>query len=186
MGCISFPCIRWKPLESRTSCNTTGDTRPMLNISRIDHEPSSTHAWRVQVRRQSRYYRRDFGDGRHGGTEPALATAITYRDQIIAAHPPLAMPKYRDHLETNRSGVSGLRRVDRLERSKGRSVVGCWEAEWPIDGCRAKHRKFSILKYGEKAAFEMAVAARQTALEALAADTFSPFAAYSGRRTRSA
>jgi hypothetical protein len=158
----------------------------MLNISRIDHEPSSTHGWRVQVRRQSRYYRRDFSDGPHGGWEPALAAAIAYRDQIIAAHPPLAMPEYCAILKkTNRSGVSGLTRVDRLERSKGRLRRRVyWEAQWPIDGCRSKHRKFSILKYGEEAAFEMASAARQAGLEAVAAYTFSPFATRYTRRTR--
>ena len=160
----------------------------MLNISRIDHEPSSTHAWRIQVRRQSHYYRRDFSDGRHGGSEAALAAAIAYRNQVIAAHPPLAMPAYCAILKkTNRSGVSGLTRVDRLERSKSRLRRRVfWEAQWPIDRCRSQHRKFSILKYGEEAAFEMALAARHTGLEALAAHTFSPFAAYSDRRTRSA
>ena len=160
----------------------------MLNISRIDHAPSSTHGWHVQVRRQSRWYRRYFSDGRHGGAEQALAAAIAYRDQIIAVHPPLPMPAYCAILKkTNRSGVSGLTRVDRLERSKGRLRRRLyWEAQWPIDGCRSKHRKFSILKYGEEAAFEMALAARHTGLEAVAAHTFSPFAVGAGRRTRSA
>jgi hypothetical protein len=160
----------------------------MLNISRIDHEPSSTHGWRVQVRRQSRWYRRNFSDGRHGGTEQALAAATAYRDQVISVHPPLGMHEYCAIVKkTNRSGVSGLTRVDRLERIKGRLCRRLyWEAQWPIDGCRSKHRKFSVLKYGEEAAFEMALAARHTGLEAVAAHTFSPFAAYSGRRIRSA
>jgi hypothetical protein len=60
------------------------------------------------------------------------------------------------------------------------------EVQWPIDGCRSKHRKFSILKYGEEAAFEMALAARHMGLEAVAGHTFSPFGACSSRRARAA
>ena len=117
--------------------------------------------------------------------EQALAASIAYRDQIIAAHPPWAMPTYCAILkETNRSGVSGLSRVDRLEKSKGRFPRRLyWEAQWTIGGW-AEHRKFSILKVWEEEAFEMALAARQTGLEAVAADTFSPFATRSTMRTR--
>ena len=99
-----------------------------------------------------------------------------------------AMPTYCAIIKkTNRSGVSGLSRVDRLERSNGRLRRRLyWEVQWPIEGCRAKHRKFSILKYGEEAAFEMAFAARQRGLEAVAAHTFSPFATRSKMRTRAA
>jgi hypothetical protein len=79
------------------------------------------------------------------------------------------MPEYCGILkQNNRSGVSGVTRVDRLERIRGRLYRRLfWEAQWPIGEGRAKHKKFSILKYGEAGAYEMARAARETALQAL-------------------
>ena len=149
----------------------------MRNIRRVDHEASSTHCWRVTIQRQSRMYRRDFSDGPHGGSEQALRAALQYRDRVIADHPPLAMPHYCAILKkTNRSGISRLTRVDRWERSKGRRYRRVfWEVQWPIGNGRAKHRKFSILKYGEDRALQMALAARETALQSLSEQTFSPF-----------
>lgn len=56
-----------------------------------------------------------------------------------------------------------------------------WEVQWPIENGRSRHRKFSILKYGEEGAYQLALAARETALEVLASQTFSPYDTLSGR-----
>ena len=95
--------------------------RPMRNLRRVDHETSSTHCWRVMIQRQSQLYRRNFSDGPHGGSEQALRAAQQYQDRVIADHPPLVMPDYCAILKkNNRSGISGLTRVERWERSKDR------------------------------------------------------------------
>jgi hypothetical protein len=89
--------------------------------------------------------------------------------------------------KNNRSGISGAIRVDRVEMCKGRRQRKLyWEAQWPIGNGRSRHRKFSILKYGEEGAYQMALAASETALEALSSQTFSPFAALSSRKRRHA
>jgi hypothetical protein len=151
----------------------------MLNIRRLDHEASGTHCWRVTVQRQSRIHRRSFSDGQHGGRAQALQAAQAYRDQLVHTYPPLAMPVYCAILKkNNRSGVSGLLRVDRVEVCRGkRQRKLFWEAQWPIGNGRSRHRKFSILKYGEEGAYQRALAARDTALLALSRKTFSPFEA---------
>lgn len=150
----------------------------MLNIHRVDHEPSSTHCWRVTVQRRKVLFRHDFSNGIHGGRELALQAAQAYRDMLVQRHAPLSKPDYCAILKkNNRSGVSGLTRVDRLELSRGRRVRRLyWEVQWPIQNGRSRHRKFSILKYGEEEAFQFALAAREAALEALESQTFSPFA----------
>lgn len=160
----------------------------MLNIRRVDHEASRTHCWRVTVQRRSRLYRRDFSDGTHGGSEQALAAAERYRDELLQAYPPLGMADYCAILKkNNRSGVSGLTRADRVAICKGRRQRKLyWEAQWPIDNGRSRHKKFSILKYGEEGAYQMALDARETALHALSAETFSPFNAHSGERPHAA
>lgn len=151
----------------------------MRNLRRVDHAASSTHCWRVAVRRRNELIRRDFSDGLHGGREQAFQAALAYRNSIIETHPPFGKPEYCKILKkSNRSGVSGLKRVDRLELSKGRRMRRLyWEVQWPIENGRSRHRKFSILKYGEEGAYQLALAARETALEGLASQTFSPYEA---------
>ncbi len=147
----------------------------MLNICRRDHEGSKTHCWRVEIRRQSRTYRRSFSDGRYGGRANALQAALAYRDQVVAAHPRLARSTYCAIVRTNnRSGISGLTRVDRVELSGRPQRKLYWEAQVPLgQGC-AQHRRFSIRKYGEEGAYQRALAVREGALRSLSAHTFSP------------
>ena len=150
----------------------------MLNIHRIDHEASHTHCWRVTVQRRTRVYVRSFSDGRYCGAQQALLAAQAYRDELITSHPPLSKPVYCAILKkTNRSGISGLSRVDRWEVSGGRRVRRLyWEAQWPIENCRSRHKKFSILKYGEDEAYRRALKAREIGIKAHLWQTFSPFA----------
>ncbi len=156
---------------------TVSTTKRMLNIRRVDHDASSTHCWRVTVQRRTQVFRRDFSDGRHGGSQEALEAARIYRDSLIQTHPPLSMPVYCAILKrNNRSGVSGLTRVDRWEVFRGRRQHRLyWEAQWPIGQGRSQHKKFSILKYGEDAAYEKALAAREQALRGLSSQTFAPY-----------
>lgn len=68
--------------------------------------------------------------------------------------------------------------MERVEVFRGkRQHKLFWEAQWPIGNGRARHRKFSIFKDGEQGAFQMALTAREAALQALSTQTFSPFVA---------
>ncbi len=149
----------------------------MLNIHRVDDEASRSHGWRVTVRRRTRVFRRTFSDGPHGGSPQALQAAQAYRDALIEAHPPLSLPVYCAILKkNNRSGISGLARVDRWELVRGHRVHRLhWEAQWPIGNGKSQHKKFSIPKYGEEAAYEQALAAREQALRALSSQIFAPY-----------
>ncbi|HRB14789.1 MAG TPA: AP2/ERF family transcription factor [Nitrospira sp.] len=155
----------------------------MLNIRRVDHDASSTHCWRVKVQRRKQLFTRDFSDGLHGGREAALQAAQAYRDMLVRTQAPLSKPDYCAILKkNNRSGVSGLTRVDRWELLRGRRVRKVfWGVQWPIGNGRSRHKTFSIMKYGEEAAFQLALAARETALQALISQTFSPFACRDGK-----
>ena len=78
--------------------------------------------------------------------------------------------------KNNRSGISGLTRVDTWEMYKGRRFRRLyWEAQWPIGNGKGQHKKFSITKYGEDGAYLRAFTARATALKALSTQTFSPY-----------
>ena len=146
----------------------------MLNIRRVDHDASSTHCWRVTVQRRKRIFVRDFSDGRQGGSRRAFQAARLCRDALINAHPPLSKPAYcAIRKKNNRSGISGLMRVDKWQVHNGRRARRLyWEAQWPIGNGKAQHKKFSITKYGEEGAKRKALSARRAALKALATQTF--------------
>ena len=131
----------------------------------------------MRVRRQARVYRHTFNDRRYGWREQALHAAQVYRDHLIQSLPALAMSAYCATVrKNNRSGVSGLLRVDRVQIFKGRRQRKVfWEAQWPIGNGKARHRKFSILKYGEHGSYQMALAAREAGLHALSDQPFPPF-----------
>ena len=70
--------------------------------------------------------------------------------------PPLSKAAYcAIRKKNNRSGISGLTRVDTWEMYKGRRFRRLhWDAQWPIGHRKAQHKKFSITKYGEEEAYE--------------------------------
>ena len=126
-------------------------------------------------------YRKHFSDGVYGGKTKSFAAAKAYRDEVVASHPPLSMQEYSNIIKrNNRSGVVGVCRYCASEtrdqpEDKQRWF---WVASWPMPDGRRKRVKFSIKKYGEEAAFDMALKARNTALGKLSG-AFDPGA---GRR----
>ena len=156
----------------------------MLNIRRVDHAASHTHCWRVTVQRRTRIFVRDFSDGRHASPQHALQAAQWYRDTLVKAYPPLSKAAYcAIRKKNNRSGISGLTRVDTWALYRGRRVRRLyWDAQWPIGHGKAQHKKFSIAKYGEDGAYLRACTARKTGLTALSTHTFSPFETRTRRR----
>ncbi|MBS0156563.1 MAG: hypothetical protein JSS38_18420 [Nitrospira sp.] len=145
-------------------------------IQRIDHQRSRTHAWKVIIQRRKTIYTRYFSDGCHGGKKIALDAAKAYRDQVIAQHPPMARREVCVIRKTsNRSGVSGVTRIDVVEWNKGRKLRRLyWDAQWPTLSGKPVHRKFSIKAYGEHRAFQLAVQARRQGLRQLTRLPFRP------------
>lgn len=142
----------------------------MKHIYRIDHEKSRTHSWLVTVQRRGRIYHRHFTDSVYGGKRQALTAARIYRDGLVASLVPLTRPECcRIRKKNNRSGVSGVTRIDLMETSRGRSYRRrYWLAQWPIGNGKARKKKFSITRYGERGAFQRALRARRQALNRLA------------------
>jgi hypothetical protein len=141
-----------------------------MHIYRIDHDKSHTHSWLVTVQRRGRIYHRHFTDSVYGGKQRALGAAKTYRDGLLASLRPFTRPeRCRIRKTNNRSGVSGVTRIDTLEKSRGRIYPRrYWLAQWPIGGGKAQMKKFSIKRYGERGAFQRALQARRHAIRALA------------------
>jgi hypothetical protein len=149
--------------------------RPMYGITRVDHERSRTHAWRVTIQRQGKIHVGHFSDGVFGGRQKALAAAKKYRDSLLAKYPPLTRKAYCSILRrNNRSGLAGVSfHSEVIETERGPVERRFWIARLPLQPWRTKLVKFSVAKYGAEEAFRRAVKARMDALSGLSG-TFNP------------
>ncbi|MDY0013192.1 MAG: AP2 domain-containing protein [Rhodocyclaceae bacterium] len=142
----------------------------------MDNATSRTHGWLVTIQRRGVIYRKHFSDGVLGGKAKSFAAAKAYRDEVVAQHPPLSMQEYSSIVKrNNRSGVVGVCRYCATEtrdlpEEKQRWF---WVASWPLPDGRRKRVKFSIKKFGDQGAFDLALQARSDALKKLHGD-FDP------------
>jgi hypothetical protein len=150
--------------------------KAMYAITRIDHEPSRTHAYRVTIQRRGKIHTAHFSDGVCGGKRRALAAAKAWRDSVLATEPPLSRADYCNTLrKNNRSGIPGVcHHRESIAREGGVVVRESWIARCPQDPWRTKLVKFSVAKYGNEGARRRAVKARNDALRALQGQTFAP------------
>jgi len=157
---------------------TAAARRPMYGITRVDHERSRTHAWRVTIQRQGKVHVGHFSDGVFGSKPKALAAAKKYRDGLLSKFPPLTRKEYCSILRrNNRSGLAGVSyHAEVIETERGPVERRFWIARLPLQPWRTKLVKFSIAKYGAEEAFRRAVKARMDALEGLSG-TFDPASA---------
>lgn len=110
------------------------------------------------VQRRRRVFTKHFADGAHGGQNKAYRAASKHRERLIKEHLGLTRAEYASILRRNNtSGVPGVCKYQ----------SGHWVAFWPTAPGKTQRVKFSVAKYGEKKAFELAAAARRRALERL-------------------
>lgn len=134
-------------------------------ISRIDS--GSTHGWFVRAYKNGKTYSKLFSDKKSGGRAKALEAAIEYRGALlrrlkeIPQKPRARRLVYRD--TRNSTGVLGVSRTKK--RNKNGTITDCYSVSWRPQPGVQKCTSFSIRKYGEKKAFEMAVAYRRQRLK---------------------
>ena len=146
---------------------TAAARRALYGITRVDHERSRTHAWRVTIQRQGRIYVGHFSAGVYGGKQKALHAAKRYRGEVLTKHPPLSRRAYCSILRrNNRSGLAGVSfHAEVIETGHGPVERRFWIARLPLEPWRTKLVKFSVAKYGAEEAFRRAVKARLDALQ---------------------
>ncbi len=119
-------------------------------------------SWRVSLGRRRHMIYRTFYDSIYGGCDEALAMARNYRDAALKIVPPntnldmTTIPRI-----TNTSGTAGVCPI----RNKKGDVTG-WEAIL-INRGTVQRQRFSINKYGELGAKEVAIEERRKWLENL-------------------
>ena len=130
-------------------------------ISRIDLPEIRSHGWQVRLSRRGRKFSRFFSDRKYGGREVALGIAREFRDELVARLPDRERSGAAGKL--TRRNISGVVGVSRIIVRTAMARYEFWQATWsPNPGVR-RRVKFSIRRYGEKRAFELACAVRREA-----------------------
>ena len=127
-------------------------------ITRVDQPQRSNHGWYVRVRWDGEEHCRFFADLSCGGKERARALADDYRNALWEALPEKRqrdIARRRTNIE--QSGIVGVTHV--INRTENK-VYEYWQFAAKKNG-RKISRRFSINKYGDVGALEMAISAKR-------------------------
>jgi hypothetical protein len=115
--------------------------------------------WRVSIRRRGYIVDRRLNAEQFGGMDAAMRAAIAFRDEVNIECVPLSKREVCATVRTtNTSGIPGVIRT----RDRGQDY---WKARLLTGDGANRTRQFSIKKYGDQAAFDLAVQARSQMLE---------------------
>ena len=131
---------------------------PNYGISRIDQPDKKNHGFYVRITHRGKTTQKFFPDKASGGKGRAQKLARTFRDKVFAR-----LPKARREAAAGRrkkikkSGMIGVTHV--VSKSAAGKTYEYWQAAWIERGTR-KTAKFSIARYGENKALDLAKKAK--------------------------
>ena len=130
-------------------------------ISRIDS--GSTHGWFVRGYRNGKTYSKLFSDLKCGGKRKAQNAARQYRDELYAELADIPQkPRSRRIVYRDSRNTTGVLGVCRTSKKSPRGIVNeCYSVSWRPEPGVQKCTSFSIKKYGEKKALQLAIAHRR-------------------------
>lgn len=140
------------------------EPRPSYGITRIDQPEKKNHGFYVRITHRGKNHQKYFPDKSLGGKPKALKAAKIYRDELLSK-----MPKYKQEAAARKkrniktSGVVGVTHV--VSKSSKGKVYEYWQAAWVDADENRKTAKFSISRYGEDKALDLAKKARKSGLK---------------------
>lgn len=133
---------------------TLGRNRAMFGISRVDQIEKGTMGYYFRLRDHGVFHQKYFSDKAHGGKTKALAAAKEYRSSVLSHATDEAVARASSNRRiVPRSGVKG---ITHIVARVGAKKYHYWQACWYPDGVIRKVAKYSIAKYGNEKALELA------------------------------
>lgn len=129
--------------------------RPNYGISRIDQPEKKNHGFYVRITHRGKTTQKFFPDKSLGGKSKALILAQQFRNALVGK-----LPKFKQEAAARKkrkvlkSGVVGVTHV--VSRAKGRNDYAYWQAAWTDPRGKRRTAKFSISRYGNTKALNMA------------------------------
>ncbi|NNC99372.1 MAG: AP2 domain-containing protein [Gammaproteobacteria bacterium] len=156
-------------MTMNANMNSNNETsEAQYGISRIDDDRYHTHAWRVSLTRRGKRHVRNFSDKKCGDKETALSLAVEFRDRLLLRYPPISRKEFCDaKRRNNKTGITGVYRYSKSYRLKDGTVKESWywEANWPSIAGTSICKSYSVKRYGEELAKQMAIRARIDGLQ---------------------
>ena len=135
---------------------SANNPNPNYAIARIDLPGASTHGFQVRLQRRGIKYAKFFSDRVHGTPQHALDAARAWRDALIEKLSD--QTRICERSQRNSSGVVGVSKIT-VVAANGNSYQ-FWQATWSPRPGQRRCVKFSIQRYGDREAFQLAVEAR--------------------------
>jgi hypothetical protein len=145
-----------------------GTSTAMYGISRIDCDKYNTHSWRVSLVRRGQRHVKNFPDKRCGSKKAALRSAKEFRDSILRMYPPISRREFCNaRRRNNKTGITGVYKYSKPYKLKDGTVRQSWywEANWPNAEGESISKSFSVKRFGDDLARQMAVKARAAGLQ---------------------
>ncbi|MEZ5328399.1 MAG: AP2 domain-containing protein [Verrucomicrobiales bacterium] len=137
--------------------------RPNYGISRIEQEEKKNFGWNVRVTYNGETTHKYFPDKSCGGKNKALKLAREFRDGVVKKLPKVKQEAASRALrKVKKSGVTGVTHV--VSTAGGGKSYEYWQAAWEDKEGARRTAKYSIGRYGNKEALELAIQARKDAL----------------------
>ena len=128
-------------------------------ICRIDQPQKHNHGFYVRLNRNGKHCARFFSDRAHGTREKAFAAASRCYAEWDKKYPRMSRKKFAQIVR--RPNGSGLFGVSKIAKDINGKVYEFWQASWsPRLGEIAK-KSFSVRKYGDEKAKNLALKARK-------------------------
>lgn len=139
------------------------DYPPNYAIARIDLPDQRTHGWQVRLQRRGIKYAKFFSDSSYGSPNASLIIARRWRNKLVSELESQAQNQARicTRSTRNSSGVVGVSKIS-VTAANG-ATYHFWQATWSPEPGKRCCVKFSIKRYGDTEAFELAVQARTEA-----------------------
>lgn len=148
--------------KKSAACAAKGGKKknPMKGISRIDSK--GTRGWYVRVYKNGKTYSKLYSDSKYNGKERALKFAKKAREmalETISGVPDKRVRRMVIKDKRNKSGVVVVSKTIKKTRTGKKSEY--YQVTWSPKLGKIKNRQWSVRKYGEDKAFELAKAFRQ-------------------------
>ena len=128
-------------------------------IARIELSDAGARGWQVRLQRRGVKHAKYFSDRLYGGSQAAYRAAKEWRDRLLNRLDSEDAVRTCRRSARNNSGVVGVARVTVVAPSG--AEYHFWQAAWSPEPGQRRCVKFSVKKYGDRRAFELAVEARQ-------------------------
>jgi hypothetical protein len=135
---------------------------PFRYVRRVDLPDKHLMGWSVHYQRARKRVTRYFADRANGGRDEAYAAALHFASALPADNGEIRVLLRRLlPRKTCRSGMPGVAKLMRHPPDRG----AFWVAYWDDASGHKVQKKFSVARYGEEIARELAIEARRQATE---------------------